>query len=650
MADIFKGTLFHKRFHPKQHEFTYPAFFFGIDCDSLTATHKKNLFFSYNRFNLFSIHDKDYLKDTHRPLANKVRDLLIEHGYTTKITAITLITSARCLGYCFNPVSFYYCYNNSTLVYIIAEVNNTFKERHPYILTCSNEPSDTFIRLSTKKEFYVSPFFTLDGHYEFKMTPYSKQMTLIIDYRNSERLLLHASLTGKQASMTNKSLFWLFTSYPWTCFATFLRILFQAFLLKFKKHLPIIQKMKIKHKDSFITKKPSASQFFCMKLIVSRLKKITGSHISVTFPSGVTQSFGDESLPIESQLWIKDYRFFNRVALRQEIGLGESFMLNEWESDDVKGLLIILLKNIHTVQNMDSFVFKPIQWLLSFQHFLNRNHINNSRKNIGKHYDLSNDFFKCFLDETMLYSCAYYPEESTSLYDAQKEKLKKIITTADVKPGMRVLEIGSGWGALAIELASQVDCHITTVTISKEQFNFVSNRIKELKLEDKITLLFQDYRHLDGTFDRIISIEMIEAVGHRYLPVYFQKINDLLKDSGKAFIQGITIRDDIYHSYKSSSDWIRKYIFPGGHLPSIMHIKSLIKQTNLNLTSSENIGQHYVKTIEDWKQRLLTNITQIKSLGFDDVFIRKWLYYFDYCQAGFSENHIQDYHLLFDKK
>tara|TARA_Y100001968_G_scaffold333113_1_gene394202 strand:- start:24 stop:1976 length:1953 start_codon:yes stop_codon:yes gene_type:complete len=650
MNDIFQGTLYHKRFHPKIHSFTYPAFFFGLDCDSLTDLAKTNFFFSYNRFNLFSLYDKDYLKNTNQTLANKVRSLLQQHGYTTPITSITLLTSARCLGYCFNPVSFFYCYADQTLIYIIAEVNNTFGERHPYILTCDYDKTGTLITTSSPKEFYVSPFFDIDGSYEFKFTPYNNIMKLIVDYKKDDKLLLHASLHGIQVSMTSLTTLKLLLTFPWTCFATFCRILFQAFLLKFRKYLPIKQKMKIKHKDSFITKKPSVMQYICMKLILSRLKRITNQHLSVTLPSGLCVSCGDTSLSTDATIWIKDYRFFTRVALRHEIGLGESFMLNEWESDNVKALLRLLLNNSDAVQKKKSFFAFPSRLILVFQHFLNRNYITNSKKNIEKHYDLSNDFFKCFLDDTMMYSCAYYPKKETTLFDAQKEKISKIIHSSDIQPGMRVLEIGSGWGSLAIELATTYDCHVTTVTISKEQFQYVQDKIKSLHLTHKITLLFQDYRHIDGVFDRIISIEMLEAVGHKYLPVYFKKINDLLADSGKAFIQSITIRDDIYHSYKSSTDWIRKYIFPGGHLPSLEHIKGLIQQTNLTLTFSENIGPHYVNTLQDWKEKLLTNINRVKTLGFDDMFIRKWLYYFEYCQAGFSANHVQNYHLIFNKK
>ncbi|MBI60108.1 hypothetical protein CL657_02700 [bacterium] len=650
MSQLFIGSLFHKRFYPKVHQFTYPAFFFGLDCDDLKIVAKKNLFFSYNRFNLFSIHDKDYLKDTNQSIADKVRTLLLEQGYKTNITTITLFTSTRCLGYCFNPVSFYYCYHNDTLTYIIAEVNNTFKERHPYILTCDTGSNNDSINVTTTKEFYVSPFFDVDGTYHFKFSPMKDVMRFIINYNKQDKPLLYASLSGRQHSLTSLSLLKLFFTFPWTCFATFSRILFQAFRLKFKRKLPIKQKIKILHKHSMIIKKPSIIQLICKKLVLSRLKLFKDCHLSVQFPNGITQSFGNPDLPLDSSMWIKDYQFFSRVVFRQEIGLGESFMLNEWEADNVKTLLLIFLKNLKTTPNKSSLISYPMQLLLIFQHFLNRNHIINSKKNIGKHYDLSNDFFKCFLDETMMYSCAFYPNEQTTLNEAQKEKINKIIQGSDIKPGMRVLEIGSGWGAIAIELASHYNCHVTTVTISKEQFSYVKTKINELGLADKITLLFQDYRHLEGVYDRIISIEMLEAVGHKFLPVYFNKINDLLTDSGKAFIQSITIKDDIYDTYKANTDWIRKYIFPGGHLPSIAHIKNIIQHTKLSLTTSENIGMHYVKTLDDWKIKFLSNLDHVKSLGFDDLFIRKWLYYFEYCQAGFSANHIQDYHLVFHKQ
>lgn len=250
----------------------------------------------------------------------------------------------------------------------------------------------------------------------------------------------------------------------------------------------------------------------------------------------------------------------------------------------------------------------------------------------------------------MMYSCAIFSKDTPSLYDAQQLKIDTIIKKADIKKDDHILEIGTGWGTMAVELVQQTGCKVTTTTISEEQYQFAKAVIEKYGLEDRITLIKEDYRRLKGSFDRIISIEMLEAVGHKYLPTYFKQISHLLADQGKAVIQSITIQDEFYHAYKKNTDWIKKYIFPGGHLPSVGHIKSLIKELPLELNDLENIGSHYVTTLDKWKQAFIKKIPEVKTLGFTDIFIRKWIYYFEYCMAGFAEKHIENYQLVFIKK
>ena len=649
MIDLFKGTLFHKRFLPKQHQFKYSVFFLGFNIDTLASDIKKFKFFGFNSFNLFSIYERDYLKDTGKSLRDKLDQLFLENGFNLHFEKIILVSSPRCLGKQFNPVNFYYCYQNNTVTHVVAEVNNTFKQRHTYILE-NQFPEKNIMTFSSDKQFYVSPFFDVDGHYDFKLSSYSDSLSIVINYLKESTLQLHASLVGSRKVLSDKAILFIMLTIPWSGIQTFIYILFEAFRLKFLKSISIKKRGKLMHKNSYKSSSLSFVQSICKDVFLSQINKMKNVCLTIHFPSGLAKQYGDPSADKKLSMKINDHRFYTKVCFRQEMGLGEAFVLEYWESENVKELLATFLENKKELGVQFKFIFKCVNVVLRFQHFLNRNSVFKSKKNIHKHYDLGNDFFESFLDPSMLYSCAIYPSEDATLSQAQQYKMDQIIDKLNISPGMNVLEIGSGWGSMAIEIVKKVDCKLTTVTISKQQYNYVKKRIEDLNLTDKITILYQDYRYVEGEFDRVVSIEMIEAVGHKYLPVYFNKINQLLNSTGKALIQAITIRDDVYDTYKRNSDWIRKYIFPGGHLPSVGHIKTLINDTNLSLSQADNIGLHYVKTLEDWKCLFFAKLDCIKKKGFDDEFIRKWHYYFEYSQAGFMNGYIQDFHLVFDKK
>ncbi|MDC0036966.1 DUF1365 family protein [bacterium] len=647
MNHIFLGSLFHKRFNPKEHVFKYPIYFFGLDCDRLAETAQKIMFFGHNSFNLFSIYDRDYLKDTGEPLGEKVRELLREKGYESKVDFIRLLTSARCMGVCFNPVNFYYCYHHDCLKYILAEVNNTFGERHTYVLECDSDKD--VLKAKTKKEFYVSPFFAVDGDYFFKLSAYDKNMSLSIDYKKDDVLQLTATLSGNRLMMHSLQLLKTIIAMPFSGVATFLRILFEAFRLKFLLKLSLVKKGHAMNTDTFKTSSPTFFQRFGKSVFISQLEVLEHGCLEVQFPSGLVKRYGDPVHALKGRLWIKDHRFFSRVLFRHEVGLGESFMYGEWDSDSVKDILFMFQQHMTAMSSKKIWATKIIVFFGAVQHFFRRNTVRKSKKNITEHYDLNNDFFKYFLDDSMMYSCAVYPTKETSLKEAQYEKMNALIKKAAIKPDHHVLEIGSGWGAMAIHMAKTVGCKVTTVTISKEQYAYAKKLIAASDVAENINLVFQDYRNIDGEFDRVVSIEMIEAVGHAFLPGYFKKIDSLLVEGGKAVIQGITINDNVYHQYRKRTDWIRKYIFPGGHLPSISYIKECTESLSLSLESLEEIGEHYVQTLEDWKKMFVANVEDIKALGFDDVFVRKWLYYFYYSQAGFMSKYINDHHLVFSK-
>ncbi|MGK0255789.1 MAG: cyclopropane-fatty-acyl-phospholipid synthase, partial [Arcobacteraceae bacterium] len=284
------------------------------------------------------------------------------------------------------------------------------------------------------------------------------------------------------------------------------------------------------------------------------------------------------------------------------------------------------------------------------KHLMRKNSKTSSKKNISEHYDLSNDFFKLMLDETMMYSSAIFDSNEVDLYSAQKRKIEHLAKKLHIQQGAKVLEIGSGWGALAVHLAKDLDCDVTTVTLSNEQKNYCHELFKMENVEDKIDILLKDYRDLEGTYDAIISVEMFEAVGAEYFDVFFKKCESLLKPSGVLVMQMITIPDQRYTAYSKSTDFIQKYIFPGGHLPSLSKVLSTTtKHTRLNLMHMEEFAEDYAKTLRLWDQNFSKSLDKVKALGFDEYFIRMWRMYLNYCEAAFITRNIGLVQLVFSR-
>ena len=383
-------------------------------------------------------------------------------------------------------------------------------------------------------------------------------------------------------------------------------------------------------------------------LLFKQLNKIEYGTIKL-IEKNKTYTFGNDNNLIGTII-IKNHNFYSRVILVGSIGASDTFIEDMWESPNLTKIIRIMALNQNMANNLEVFYNLLIRPVYSFFHFLKRNNIKNSQKNISRHYDLNNEFFSQFLDPSMMYSSAIYNTKTDNLNIASKNKLKIICQKLKIKKTDHIMEIGSGWGGFAIYAATNFGCKITTTTISKQQYIYTRNKIKKLQLHKKIKVIFKDYRELDGKFDKVVSIEMIEAVGHRYYDQYFGKINTLLKDDGMALIQAITIRDQKYYAALKSVDFIQKYIFPGSCIPSITILqRSITNSSNMIIKDIEDIGNHYVQTFIDWRRNFNKNLKIIKNLGFDKRFIRMWLYYFAYCEGGFKEKVINDHHILLAK-
>jgi len=347
------------------------------------------------------------------------------------------------------------------------------------------------------------------------------------------------------------------------------------------------------------------------------------------------------------KLTVNDATMYKAFALSGSVGAGESYILGHWDCDDLTKLIEIFAINQTQLDAFEKkFAFlSNIHFRLN--HLKNKNSEQGSKKNIVAHYDLGNELYSSFLSTEMLYSSAVYPSKDATLEQAQNHKLALICQQVDLQQGDSVIEIGTGWGAFAIYAATHYGCHVTTTTISDEQHAYVEAKIIQLGLTEKITLLKQDYRLLEGCFDKLVSIEMIEAVGHEFLPSFFKKCNELLKDTGAMLIQAITIADQRYQHYLKNSDFIQQYIFPGGCLPCIDEMnKQIMQQSDMVVHSVKDIGVHYARTLADWRARFIASWPEIDRVKFDQRFYRLWLFYLAYCEGAFRTRVTSTVHLV----
>ncbi|MDK9776388.1 MULTISPECIES: cyclopropane-fatty-acyl-phospholipid synthase family protein [unclassified Vibrio] len=354
--------------------------------------------------------------------------------------------------------------------------------------------------------------------------------------------------------------------------------------------------------------------------------------------------------PVAATIEVKHPGFYSRLLQGGSIAAGEAYMDGWWDSPDLTALMKLMALNMRALDKLEEQGSWLTRLLYKFSHWTNRNSQENSRKNIHAHYDLGNNLYEAFLDTNMLYSSALYNEVGNSLEQAQINKMDRLCQQLELKASDHVIEIGTGWGAMAIYMAEQYGCQVTTTTISEEQHAYAEQKIKERGLEDKITLLKEDYRNLTGTYDKLVSIEMIEAVGKQFLPSYIKVCESLLKSGGLMAIQAITIADQRYDYYSNNVDFIQKYIFPGGFLPSVTSLtQATTKYSDLVTRDLFDIGLDYAKTLNEWHHRFNQAESEVRSFGYDDRFVRMWRYYLSYCEGGFLARTISAVHMTFQR-
>jgi cyclopropane-fatty-acyl-phospholipid synthase len=377
-------------------------------------------------------------------------------------------------------------------------------------------------------------------------------------------------------------------------------------------------------------------QRLARQVVVDRLARIDTGHLTVRCDDGVEIEIGTPGSEPAARLEIHDPSFFTAMLTDGEIGAGEAYMERAWDSPDLVALTRLMVANEHVLTSSSPLTLVS-SLVEATRHRLRRNSRSNARRNIRAHYDLSNELFATFLDSTMTYSSALFVTPADTLEQAQINKYRRLAELAGIQPGHRVLEIGCGWGGFATWAASELDCHVTGLTLSSEQAEHARQRVDRAGLGDRVEIRTQDYRTIQGPFDAVVSIEMLEAVGHEYLPQFFATLDRVLDPSGRAAVQVITFPDQGYDQYRRSSDWIRKYIFPGGHLPSLQAmVNATSRHTALGVRSVHDVSRHYAETLRRWRQTFLTRLDSVLRLGFDDRFIRMWELYLATCEGLFA--------------
>jgi cyclopropane-fatty-acyl-phospholipid synthase len=395
---------------------------------------------------------------------------------------------------------------------------------------------------------------------------------------------------------------------------------------------------------------PRFTDQFFRQLVLGRFSKMQALPLSIHDPLGDLSLENGEVVGATASIHVQRLEFYRRVAVGGGLGAAESYIRGEWDAPQLVETMRLLARNMDTLSGVERGGARLLRPLRVAANWLRRNTRSGSRRNISAHYDLSNDFFALMLDPTMTYSSGVFESPSTTLTEASTEKYDRICRKLQLTSKDHVLEIGTGWGGFAEHAARNYGCQITTTTISDQQHAYAANRFLASGLDKQITLLKEDYRDLRGTYSKLVSIEMIEAVGQRYLPNFFAKCSQLLEPDGAMCLQAILIPDHRYEGYCRSVDFIQRYIFPGGFLPSMGAIANCVgRKTDLRFIASDDFGPHYAQTLSLWRQQFWNNIDAVRALGFDERFIRTWHYYLCYCEAGFRERQIGVSQLLLAK-
>ena len=655
-SKFFTGTVIHARSEPAKHAFSYPVAWLVLDVDECKLLDKQIWGIGYNRFNLSSIHDADYLVKNNNSIRTKVESLLVERKITIKPHKIVLITTPKLFGWAFNPVSFYYIYDQNEKVFCyFAEVNNTYEERSLYFFDVSDaiESSEEGHRFNIKKHFHVSPFYDEVGYYDVYFGKLSNDLRINFNlYRPNEKPFI-AKMLGNGLPITTYNYVYKIFRFGIRMALTVPRIYWQAVKLIFirkltpyKKPNPLIP-METQYTTTLRSEPYTWYHKICMSLTKPVLRKLKVGQLRFIYPDGYTEYYGDAGSSYIGEIHIKNFSFFSRLVHSGGIGFGEGYVDGDWTTPDLAKVMKVILDNDRHMHESKFNYMRPVRWLHRISHWFRRNSKNNSKKNISDHYDLGNQMFSLFLDPTMAYSSALYSKSDQDLHSAQLNKLHTILKKAQVQHGDSVLEIGCGWGELSAIAAKEYGASVTGITLSTEQASIASQKMKERGIDSQVQIQIRDYRDVQGEYDKVVSVEMIEAVGKEYLGSFFKTIDRVLSPNGICVLQVIAYPDCYYKEYLGRQDWIQKHIFPGSHLPSLASLtEAMSKNSNLVIDHIENRAIDYSITLREWRTIFNTKRDELLAAGYDDRFQRAWNFYLASCEAEFETRWLSLYQIV----
>ena len=652
---FYTGTVVHARRDPVENAFSYRFAWYALNVDALPELDRTITWFGYNRFSVASINDADYLQKGTGSIRTKVESLLEEYKIQTKPKRIYLITTPKLLGYAFNPVSFYYLYDQNDEVFCyFAEINNTYEERTIYVF-----PRETGVEknggmnFSIPKHFHVSPFYDETGTYQVFFAPLQEKFDIKFNLHRQNEKPFTARMYGQGSALQTiahpLSLVRFGSSMAMTLpriYMQAMNILFRKKLKPYKKPNPLIPM----ETQKTVTLRAEPYTWFdsiCRTLVRPVLNRMRVGQLRFTYPDGSTEYYGDANSNHIGEIHLRNFKFFWKLIHSGGIGFGESYVDGDWETPDLAQCLKVILDNDRHMHESKFNLVWPVRWAHRVGHWLKKNSKSNSQKNISDHYDLGNKMFSLFLDESMAYSSAVYPEAGSSLYEAQLNKFHTILKKSRLQSGDRLLEIGCGWGELSAIAAKEYGASVTGITLSVEQKKIAESRMKERGVNDQVQIQLRDYRDVQGTFDKVVSVEMIEAVGREYLGSFFHTIDRVLSPNGTCVLQVIAYSDPYYKEYLGRQDWIQKHIFPGSHLPSLTALcEAMTKNSNLVIDSIENYAHDYAKTLQEWRVRFNQKSAQLADAGYDARFQRAWNFYLSSCEAEFATRWLSLYQIV----
>jgi cyclopropane-fatty-acyl-phospholipid synthase len=643
---IYRTTITHNRQAPVHHFFEYRSYSWYVDLDELPS-----LPWWLRPFARFDARDH-FAGRPGQSLRDRVHTYLADHDAALPDGRITALLQARVLGYVFNPISVFWCHDHDgVLRRVLVEVHNTYGQRHVYLLPPANTPV-----LVTKK-FYVSPFNPVAGHYQVLAPRPDRQVDVVVSLHGDGQPAFVATLRGTRRPATVGHVARMQILSPLAPLMVALRIRIQGIAL-WRRRVPVVARANAIDENRLpkidserwpaVARVPSGPRAAASASVANRLLRRAAARLPLrlAYPDGTVIGAGDAASP--TLVINRPDRLARRIGRYGLIGFGESYMAGEWESDALIQLLTVL------ATDMANLVPPALQWLrpivVASQPGSTTRSRGQARRDVAKHYDLSNDLFAEFLDETMTYSSALFerlPASWPDLADAQRRKIDRLLDAADVGPGTRLLEIGTGWGELAIRAAAR-GARVRTVTLSDRQQWLARQRVAAAGLSDRVQVELRDYRDVGGNYDAVVSVEMIEAIGFHAWPDYFRTLERLLTPNGRLAIQAITMPHDRMLATRNTHTWIQKYIFPGGLLPSAKAILEITEhQTGLRPVDMFTLREHYAETLRLWRERFMQRRKTLAHDGFDEVFARMWELYLAHAEAGFRSRYLNVYQWTF---